>query len=199
MSAFKSWFDAKEIPIFALAKNVHVKSEKSGTYTITDFGQIITSNNFSELRNMIPKPKIPLDPQKNELFNWRFADDDGQFNEAFLFYDDSPTSLASESTDMDIFGENYVIFWIAPADKQKLFQAMAQAIEGIRATETNDEMVASIFLEEYLSRIYFVQHDLSLFELHQILESALDLLLNHLENTLGKENMLLQELEELLG
>lgn len=199
MNTFKAWFDAKEIPIFALASNVRVKSDNSGTFTIMGFDEIVTSTNISDLRNRIPKPEMPTDPEKREMFDWRFADDDGQVDETFLFFDDTPSSLAGESTDMDLFGQNFVIFWIAPADEEKLFKAFVDVINKIRQDEGDDYMVASVFLDEYISRIYFVQHDLHLLELHQILESAMDSLMKHIEETSGKESILLQELEELLS
>ncbi|MFN4121882.1 MAG: hypothetical protein ACK4GL_01110 [Flavobacteriales bacterium] len=199
MNTFKAWFDAKEIPIFALASNVRVKSDNSGAFTIMGFDEIVTSNNISDLRNRIPKPEMPTHPEKREMFDWRFADDDGQVDEAFLFFDDTPSSLAGESTDMDLFGENYVIFWIVQADKEILFKAMLDAIDRIRKQEKNDDMIASVFMDDYISRIYFVQHDLHLLELHQILENAMNKLIKHIEETEGEDSVLLQELNELMS
>lgn len=199
MNIFKTWFDAKEIPIFALARNVKVKSEKSGTFTITSFDEIITSDNISRLRNQIPAPVTPSSGERKEMFDWRFSDDDGMVDEASVVYDDSPSGLAGESTDMDVFGENHIIFWIVPADEKLLSKAMIDALNKLSEEEDDQLVLASMLLDEYISRIYFVQHELSMLELHAILEESLNSLMVYMEEKYGAESAILREFQELVG
>jgi len=195
----KTYFDAKDIPTFAMAKNVKLKNEFRGGSSITSIDEVVVNQDIHALQKMIPIPEIPTQKDKKELFDWRFTDDDEQVDHDLLHFDDSPVSLTGESTDMEIFGENYVIFWIVPADEDKLLEAMKSALHHLLEIEKEHEVVASLFLENYVSRIYMVQHEKDVYELQGILEAALERLFDYLKNQFGEESELLNELREMIG
>jgi hypothetical protein len=195
----KTYFDAKDIPTFAMAKNVKLKNEFRGGSSITSIDEVVVNQDIKALQKMIPTPEVPTQKDKKELFDWRFTDDDEQVDLDLLHFDDSPVSLTGESTDMEIFGENYVIFWIVPADEDKLLEAMKSALHHLLEIEKEHEVVASLFLENYISRIYMVQHDKDVYELQDILEASLERLFDYLKNQFGEESELLNELREMIG
>jgi len=195
----KTYFDAKDIPTFAMAKNVKLKNEFRGGSSITSIDEVVVNQDIKALQKMIPTPEVPTQKDKKELFDWRFTDDDEQVDLDLLHFDDSPVSLTGESTDMEIFGENYVIFWFVPADEDKLLEAMKSALHHLSEIEKEYEVVASLFLENYISRIYMVQHDKDVYELQDILEAALERLFDYLKNQFGEESELLNELREMIG
>jgi len=194
----KTHFEAKEIPIFALATNVIVKSDFAGNFSIVSIDEIIESHELATLQQQIPLPKIPTQPEKLELFNWRFEDDEGEFSDDVMF-NDAPASIAGEGTDMDIFGTNYVIFWIVPADKDKLLKAFKDALKVLQETEEDETVLAALLLENYISRIYFIQNTGETKDVQVILEEVLEAFLQYLKDDTVNLIELHDELADLIG
>lgn len=194
----KTHFEAKEIPIFALATKVIVKSDFAGNFSIVSVDEIFESHELATLQQQIPLPEIPTQPEKLELFNWRFEDDEDEFSEDVMF-NDSPAYIAGEGTDMDIFGTNYVIFWIVPADKDKLLKAFKDALAVLQETEEDETVLAALLLENYISRIYFIQNTGETKDVQVILEEVLEAFLQYLKEDTVNLMELHDELAELLG
>ncbi|MEQ9422907.1 MAG: hypothetical protein RJQ09_00715 [Cyclobacteriaceae bacterium] len=107
-----------------------------------DTGKFIAySEDIFELRNQIPSPKYPEGKEQQELYKFKFGND----NPESAYYTDLPSDLFDDNPDSKIFGTSYTIVWLVPTD---IDQTVASLVKRVKEGYTQEETV-----ETYMDRM----------------------------------------------
>ena len=106
---YSEYLESVELPRFLLVKNLGFAHENDLDAPISRGELIDHSNNFNDLKKLIPFPKLPSDDYKLSLFEKKF----GEIKANNAQFDDSPLDITDgEPNDYEIFGESYSIVWV---------------------------------------------------------------------------------------
>ena len=109
---------------------------------------------FDQARRLVPQPQYPTDPAQQDRFHKRFGWDlvplsDGTMMEQIprFGFDDAPIS-DSRSSDRQLFGETYTIFWLCPADPEVIASTLFEHTQYLLDSESRPYTLQS-FLEKH--------------------------------------------------
>ena len=96
-----------KLPILVLIKNLELEDPYRDDPEFVDGEFIESSDNFYNLKRLIPDPEYPSNPEAQELFKYKFGEDrlKGQFS-------DFPSDLNSDLPDSKIFNCSYTILCV---------------------------------------------------------------------------------------
>ena len=90
---------------------------------------------FDQARRLVPQPKYPTDAAQQDRFCKRFGWDvvalsDGSMMEHIprFGFDNDPLSEL-RSSDRELFGETYTIFWLCPADPEVIASTLSEHMQ----------------------------------------------------------------------
>jgi len=154
MTPFLSFLSDKQLPGWALLHNARIAYHLRDGHTVSAYDDIHWSESIAELRSKITAPTLLNSKEAREMMHFRYSPEEIHTN-SFKF-DDLPSSLMSESSDWELFGESWVIFWVVPADKDWVVNYLLAKAEREAADQISAEQIKEIW-DDYLHRIFF-QH-----------------------------------------
>lgn len=168
MTPFLEFLSDKPAPGFALLKNARISYTGGEGYRVSGFEEAWWSGSYVELRAMLPRPVLLSTREARELASWKYSE--AELQAADFQFDDQPMSLASESSDMELFGESWVIFWVVPPDKEHVINILINTLQQEAKGEISGEQLKETW-DTYVNRIFF-QHEgeQSLLDLTLLLE-----------------------------
>ena len=152
MTPFLEYLSDKKLPGFAMLKNARLVFNSADGYLIKSYEQAFWSESIDELRAMIPVAHIVQNKEAIEQARFRFGED---FQSLTNFrFDDQPNSLLNESSDLVVFGESWVIFWVVPMDKAYVIQLILERLEENSEEKIQPEQIKNAW-DECVNRIFF--------------------------------------------
>jgi hypothetical protein len=155
MTPFLSFLADKTLPGWAMLHNARISFHPKEGHRVSSFEEVFWSASLPELRSKIPAPVLLDSREAREMASFRFNED--QLQASHFAFDDMPGALMSESSDMELFGESWVIFWVVPPDIEMIMNYLLDKLE-----QEADERIEAKQLKEvwddYLNRIFF-RHD----------------------------------------
>ncbi|MBS0001298.1 MAG: hypothetical protein KFF73_20100 [Cyclobacteriaceae bacterium] len=126
---YSEFLESVEKPCFILVKNLDFEHPSDLDSPISR-GEIVGhSNNFEDLRNLIPSPGLPEDEYKLSLFEKKF----GEIKSSVAQYDDSPWDISEgDPNDYEIFNESYTIIWICEQDEDSITDYLVRKYSEIK-------------------------------------------------------------------
>ncbi|MFN5318621.1 MAG: hypothetical protein ACK5CY_07250 [Bacteroidia bacterium] len=156
MTPFQEFVKQHKAPGFILLKNARTRFVSSIGYQVSTFEDAQWNEQIQPLIDQIPKAQLLPSKEARELASWRFSDEeiqDGQFT-----FDTFPASLLSETTDLDLFGASYTIFWIAEPDTDWIINAVLLRFEALpQESIITKEYIRDIW-NQTIERIFFYPH-----------------------------------------
>jgi hypothetical protein len=156
MTPFQEFVKQHKAPGFILLKNARTRFVSSVGYQVSAFDKAEWNEELQPLIDQIPRAQLLPSKEARELATWRFSDKEIQ--QAQFTFDTFPASLLSETTDLDLFGESYTIFWIAEPDIDWIIDAVLSRFEALpKESIITKESIRDIW-NETLERIFFYPH-----------------------------------------
>lgn len=155
MTPFLSYLADKALPGWALLRNARISFHPQEGHRVSSFDAVYWSESIAELRSKIPQPTLLQTREALEMAGFRFAEEDlaaGNFS-----FDDLPSSLMSESSDMEVFGESWVIFWVVAPDLDMIVDYLTDKLEREAGERIEAPQLRDIW-DDYVNRIFF-RHD----------------------------------------
>jgi len=156
MTPFQEFVKQHKAPGFILLKNARTRFVSSVGYQVSAFDDAHWNEALQPLMDQIPKAQLLQSKEARELATWRFSDmeiKEGQFT-----FDTFPASLLSETTDLDLFGASYTIFWIAEPDADWIIGSVLSRFEALpQEIKIAKENIRDIW-HETIERIFFYPH-----------------------------------------
>lgn len=180
-SPFLAFLEGKEIPGFALLKNTRIENVARKGLRIAHFDEAHWSESFDVLKAMLPVATLLPTREAREQAAYKFSEED--LKASHFHFDDMPLALTNESSDRELFGECYTIFWVVPANKEIIISqciadlSSADKITGDHLKKLWDEKVNRIFFH-FTGELDVVEHTLLQDELHDELIEAINALPN---------------------
>ena len=103
---------------------------------------IAYSEDLYELRHQIPKPEYPTDERQQELFKFKFGDQEKES----AYFTDLPSDLHDDMADHKIFNTSYTVIWLVPANVDR---TVSRLLLNISQGYTQEETVES-FLDRMI-------------------------------------------------
>ncbi len=183
ITPFFEFLADKELPGFALLKNTRIQSVARLGNRISQFDEAHWATSYQELCVMLPIPHLLETREAREQAAYKFSEEDlktGHFQ-----FDDMPIALTNESSDRELFGECYTIFWVVSTDKQNILEHLLNDLQTPEGEKISSEMIKKLW-DEKVNRIFFhytgdvdaVEHALLQEELHEELIEAINALPN---------------------
>jgi hypothetical protein len=155
MSPFLLFLADKHPPGWAMLKNAKISSDPSEGYRIASFEDAFWSDSISQLREIIPKPQLLSTREAKELIQFRYSEteiESGDFK-----FDDLPASLLNETSDLELFGSCYPIFWVVSPDKEVVIESIVAKLSHEAIDKISPEQIKQLW-DDHLNRIFF-KHD----------------------------------------
>ncbi len=129
-----------KIPTLVLIKNMELKDPYRDDPEFIAGEFIESSDNYYNLKRLIPDPEYPTNAEAQDLFKYKFGEDQlkGHFS-------DLPTDLNSDLPDPKIFNCSYTIFWAVPPDINSLVNKLLGMI--------NVGVGQDVVTEKYIDRM----------------------------------------------
>jgi hypothetical protein len=174
MSPFLVFLADKQTPGWAMLKNAKITSDPSEGYRIANFDDAFWSDSIIQLRETIPRPQPLATREAKELIQFRYSEDEigsGDFK-----FDDLPSSLLNETSDLELFGSCYPIFWVVAPDKDLVIDFIVDKLTREAVDKISPDQIKQLW-DDYLNRIFF-KHDgtesfIDLAQLHEELVAEL--------------------------
>lgn len=117
---------------------------------------------FDQARRLVPQPKYPTDAAQQGRFHKRFGWDvvalsNGSMMEhipRFGFDDDPQSDL--RSSDRELFGETYTIFWLCPADPEVIASTLSEHTQYLLDSESRPHTL-KLFLEKHRGKNPYIR------------------------------------------
>ena len=130
------------IPRLVLIKDMSYDEGSSMEDPSFKSGQFIAySEDYSELRNQIPKPQFPTSPEQIELFKFKFGDEKPESG----YFTDLPSDHYNDNPDSQIFSTSYSIIWLVPANVD---ETVASLLKRMSKGFTQEDII-----ETYIDRM----------------------------------------------
>jgi len=156
MTPFQEFVKQHKAPGYILLKNARTRFVSSVGYQVSAFDDAQWCEQLQPLINQIPKAQLVPSKEARELATWRFSEK--EIRQAEFTFDTFPASLLSETTDLDLFGESYTIFWIAEPDVDWIIGAVLSRFEALpKESHIAQESIRDIW-NETIERIFFYPH-----------------------------------------
>lgn len=182
-SPFLEYLNDKSLPGFALLKNTQIAQVPRQGARIVGFDEAHWSQSIADLRAMFPKPLLLQTREAKEQASYKFSEE--QLKNGDFSFEDLPISLTNESSDRELFGESYTIFWCVPADKEAVISLLIAELSSDETTEITGEMLKKLWDEKvnriflhYTGEVDVLAHGLLQDELHEELIEAINALPN---------------------
>ena len=151
-SPFLEYLADKQIPGFALLKNVTIENVPRKGMRISGFDESHYADSHSVLQQLIPNPKLLETREAKEQASYKYSKT--QLSEAQFVFDDLPVSLTNESSDRELFGESYTIFWVVPAEKEVILELLLADFKANPESQITAEQIKATWHEK-LNRLFF--------------------------------------------
>jgi hypothetical protein len=119
---------------------------------ISGFDESHYADSCGALQLMIPSPKLLETREAREQASYKYSEK--ELKEANFVFDDLPVSLTNESSDRELFGESYTIFWVVPADKEVIMELLLADFKANPEHQITAEQIKATW-QEKLNRIFF--------------------------------------------
>jgi len=156
MTAFQEFVRQHKAPGFVLLKNARTRFVSGIGYQVSTFESAQWNEQLQPLLQCIPKPQLLHSKEARELASWRFSDE--EIMQGHFAFDTFPASLLSETTDLDLFGECYTIFWIAEPDAEWIIGSVLSRFESLPKEKVIAEEAIREIWNETIERIFFYPH-----------------------------------------
>lgn len=151
-SPFLEYLADKQIPGFALLKNITIENVPRKGMRISGFDESYYADSYGALQQMLPSPKLLKTREAKEQASYKYSEKD--LEEANFVFDDLPVSLTNESSDRELFGESYTIFWVVPAEKEVILELLLADFNANPDIQITAEQIKTTWHEK-LNRIFF--------------------------------------------
>jgi hypothetical protein len=151
-SPFLEYLSDKQIPGFALLKNIRIENVPRKGIRISGFDESHYADSYGALHQMIPIPKLLDTREAKEQASYKYSESD--LRNANFVFDDLPVSLTNESSDRELFGESYTIFWVVPADKEVILELLLADFKANPESQITAEQIKTTWNEK-LNRLFF--------------------------------------------
>ena len=151
-SPFLEYLTDKQIPGFALLKNVTIENVPRKGMRISGFDESHYADSYGALHQLIPIPKLLETREAKEQASYKYSEAD--LRAANFVFDDLPLSLTNESSDRELFGESYTIFWVVPADKEAIMELLLADFKANPESQITAEQIKALW-QEKLNRLFF--------------------------------------------
>jgi hypothetical protein len=151
-SPFLEYLADKQIPGFALLKNVTIENVPRKGMRISGFDESHYADSYGALQQMLPIPSLLSTREAIEQASYKYSDK--ELKEANFVFDDLPLSLTNESSDRELFGESYTIFWVVPAEKEVILELLLADFKANPESQITAEQIKAIWHEK-LNRLFF--------------------------------------------
>jgi hypothetical protein len=151
-SPFLDYLADKQIPGFALLKNVTIENVPRKGMRISGFDESHYADSYGALQQLIPSPKLLGTREAKEQASYKYSEKD--LEEANFVFDDLPVSLTNESSDRELFGECFTIFWVVPAEKEVILELLLADFKANSEIQISAEQIKATWNEK-LNRIFF--------------------------------------------
>ena len=183
ISPFLEYLADKQIPGFALLKNVKIENVPRKGMRISGFDESQYADSYGALQTLIPSPKLLETREAKEQASYKYSEAD--LRAANFVFDDLPLSLTNESSDRELFGESYTIFWVVPADKEVIMELLLADFKAYSESQITAEQIKATWHEK-LNRLFFYftgdGDTMHLAEIQEELEEDLIEAINNLPN-----------------
>ena len=129
-----------KLPTLVLIKNLELKDPYRDDPEFVAGEFIDSSDNYYNLKRLIPDPEYPSNVKAQELFKYKLGEDQLKGN-----FSDIPSDLNSDLPDSKIFNCSYTILWAVPPD----INSMVHALLGMINVGVGQDVVT----EKYLDRM----------------------------------------------
>jgi len=151
-SPFLEYLADKQIPGFALLKNVTIENVPRKGMRISGFDESHYADSYGALQQLIPIPKLLDTREAKEQASYKYSEAD--LRTANFVFDDLPLSLTNESSDRELFGESYTIFWVVPADKEVIMELLLADFKANPESQITAEQIKATWHEK-INRQFF--------------------------------------------
>ena len=151
-SPFLEYLADKQIPGFALLKNVIIENVPRRGMRISGFDESHYADSYSALQQLIHIPKLLETREAKEQASYKYSEAD--LRDANFVFDDLPLSLTNESSDRELFGESFTIFWVVPADKEVIMELLLADFKAYPESQITAEQIKTTWHEK-LNRLFF--------------------------------------------
>ena len=151
-SPFLEYLADKQIPGFALLKNVTIENVPRKGMRISGFDESHYADSYSALQQLIPSPKLLDTREAKEQASYKYSK--AQLSAAQFIFDDLPVSLTNESSDRELFGDSYTIFWVVPAEKEVILELLLADFKANPEGQITAEQINATW-QEKLNRLFF--------------------------------------------
>jgi len=155
MTAFLLFLQDKQPPGFALLKNAKIRVDPAEGYRISEFEEAIWSDSIVELRQRLQKPVLLNTREAKDLVRFKYSEYEiasGDFH-----FDDLPSSLLNETSDKELFGYSFPIFWVVEPDKEKVINFLTDKLVAEATDAISAEQLKTLW-NDYVNRMFF-KHD----------------------------------------
>lgn len=152
MTPFLNFLADKKLPGWAMLHNARLSYHPREGHRVSHFDEVFWSESIEELRAKIGTPVLLNNREAREMAMYRFGEEElkaGNFR-----FDDMPGALTSESSDMEIFGESWVIFWVCPPDLDFITHYLLDKLEAEAGERIEAQQIKEVW-DDYLHRIFF--------------------------------------------
>jgi hypothetical protein len=156
MTPFQEFVKQHNAPGFVLLKNARTRFVSGVGYQVSTFEVAQWNQQIQPLIDQIPKAQLLQSKEARELASWRFSAD--EIRQEQFTYDTFPASLLSETTDLELFGESYTIFWIAEPDADWIIGSVLSRFESLPKENVIAEEAIREIWNETIERIFFYPH-----------------------------------------
>ncbi len=129
-----------KLPTLVLIKNLELKDPYRDDPEFVAGEFIESSDNYYNLKRLIPDPEYPSNAEAQELLKFKLGDDRLKGN-----FSDIPSDLNSDLPDSKIFNCSYTILWAVPPD----INSMVNTLLGMINVGVGQDVVT----EKYLDRM----------------------------------------------
>jgi hypothetical protein len=151
-SPFLEYLADKQIPGFALLKNVTIENVPRKGMRISGFDESHYADSYGVLQQMLPIPSLLSTREAKEQASYKYSEK--ELKEANFVFDDLPVSLTNESSDRELFGESYTIFWVVPAEKELILELLLADLKANSESQITAEQIKATWHEK-LNRLFF--------------------------------------------
>ena len=151
-SPFLEYLADKQIPGFALLKNVTIENVPRKGMRISGFDESHYADSYGALQQLIPSPILLDTRETKEQASYKYSK--AQLSAAQFIFDDLPVSLTNESSDRELFGESYTIFWVVPAEKEVILELLLADFKANPEGQITAEQINATW-QEKLNRLFF--------------------------------------------
>jgi hypothetical protein len=151
-SPFLDFLSGKPLPGFALLKNTRIENILQKGLRIAAFSEAHWSETYAPLKAMLPVAQLLPTREAREQASFKFSED--ALKQQEFQFDDMPLSLTNESSDWELFGESYTIFWVVPADADQVIALLLSDLQAHSPNQISADQLKQLW-EEKVNRIFF--------------------------------------------